>query len=267
MYLQRGGPRYINSFALLSDNEVVFTEVYNKALVIYNFKTQVRHNHDLPGIPFDMIVLTKDQFAVTFSDLMGIYQYSISDSKLIFINNYKMNEQCLSIGKRDESSLYVFIENKGLFVLNLLDQPSATFESMLSGFDPRHDSITFSDIYIYYTNRSKNSVYCYDIEEKNIRILDGTFNNPSSIANLQDCVFVSVNDNSGAVYVKRVDGLFHQVILTKADGLECSNIIHFYEDMSCLMFVNRETGFAAIHKLPCFGAQVALSGKSKTTCS
>ena len=97
----------------------------------------------------------------------------------------------------------------------------------------------------------------------NVGIIDGTFNNPSSIASMENCVFVSVSYDSGEVYVKRVEGSSHQEIFSNADGLDMSNTLHLYDKRSWLMFVNKETGFASYRKLQWLGAQVAVN-PSKT---
>ncbi|CAG2187032.1 unnamed protein product [Mytilus edulis] len=138
---------------------------------------------------------------------------------------------------RDHDSLYVCVEGRGIYKINILDGTTAR---VISCNLPICSYVSVFSDKIYYTNYEYSSVVCCDKNGSRVWIFEDklVLDEPEGISvDNNGHVFV-VGEKSSNVVIISNDGKHHKQLLTKDDGLRSPSAIFLDKENKKLLVAN-----------------------------
>ncbi|XP_071150317.1 uncharacterized protein [Mytilus edulis] len=188
---------------------------------------------------FDITLIDEKTVAITSGESWEKVGIDIIDikkrSKIKFI---KLSRSPYGIA-RDHNSLFVCVERRGIYKINILD---GTTSCVISCVLPSYSYVAVYKDRIYYTNNEDDSVVCCDSNGSRVWTFKDrlVLNEPEGIAvdNIGN-VYV-VGEKSSNVVILSNDGKHHKELLTADDGLNSPSAIFLDRENRKLLVANTE---------------------------
>ncbi|XP_052066121.1 uncharacterized protein LOC127705810 isoform X2 [Mytilus californianus] len=248
--VQKGKDAFFTSCAVWSDNHYILIDRNNALLLMYNHNTGDIQSEDLRNEPFSMAIIENNNVAISFPERQEIAIYSLSTSnKFKFKEVIKVDGKCFTLTKKDDETLLVYIDGKGIHSFNMSKKEFKSLDIQIPSFVPHSDEICARNNRLYHTSRSSSSVFCYDMNGSKLWNFKGVLKRPTALT----C------DKFGNVYV--TDYTSHHLYFISADGQSCKTLlgrkdqlwyptfVYYCMKRNCLLIVNRDNGDAASYSI------------------
>ncbi|XP_071182111.1 uncharacterized protein [Mytilus edulis] len=249
-YVQKGKDAFFTSCAVWSDDHYILIDRNNTLLITYNHRTCDVQSVNLRNEPFSMAIIDNNNVAISFPERQEIDIYSLSPSnEFAFREFIKVDGKCFTLTKKDDKTLLIYIEEKGIHSFNMSKKESKSLDIKIPSFVPHSDEICANNNRLYHTSRSTSSVFCYDMNGSMLWNFEGVLKRPTALT----C------DKFGNVYVTdytshhlhfiSADGLSHKTLLSREDKLWHPTFVYYCMKRKCLLIVNRDNGYAACYSV------------------
>ncbi|VDI21668.1 Hypothetical predicted protein [Mytilus galloprovincialis] len=217
-------------------NTLVFTDFYNKRLIICNSDGTDKHHIPLSYKPWYITEIDSNTVAVA----------CLYDSTILIINistrsitsTIKTIGNCYGISYND-NNLYVVIDRSIIHVMDLTGKVIRTIPVPTDDF---YDITVDRDRLVYI---DKTSIYCCSLDGKVIwQFKMDVFQDLTCVTTDNEGNVYVTNESTNTVIVVSDDGKHHKELLTKSDGLNKPREIYFDKKENVLLVCNVTDGNA-----------------------
>lgn len=217
---------------------------------MYNHKTGDTQSEDLRNDPFSMTIIDNNNVAISFPERQEIAIYHVSQS-----NNFKFREfikvdgKCYTLTKKDDETLFVYIDGKGIHSFNMSTKEFKLLDIKIPSFVPHSDEICARNNRLYHTSRSSGSVYCYNLNGSMLWNFKRDLKRPTALTCDKFGNVYVTDHTSHQLFFISADGQSNKALLNKADKLWLPTFVYFCMQRNCLLVVNRDNGYAASYSI------------------
>ncbi|XP_071150313.1 uncharacterized protein [Mytilus edulis] len=214
------------------------------ANILIEYSGAGQHIRNIPvySKPYDIAVIDLSRIVVTYGDAAILEIMNNSTFKVEKI--IRLQNSCMGVS-HENGRLYVVSGYDTVHVLDL----SGTQLKILKIASNTVLHITTSKDKIYYTDYKSNKVHCCSLNGEELWQLH------CDCLRIPTCVTVDNYNNayvvdyiSNNLIIIQHDGKENKTLLTKSDGLYCSNAI-FYDKHTRTLLICNEKGFVMMYKL------------------
>ncbi|XP_063418449.1 uncharacterized protein LOC134701250 [Mytilus trossulus] len=234
--------KIVRGCCMSKEGDLLFTDHCDaKSLTVSASGNKLKYKMKLvTSMVFDLTLVDEKTVAITSGDSGGKGGIDIIDIK----NQRKIKFMELP-GRtygitRDHDSLYVCVEGRGIYKINILDGTTAR---VISCNLPICSYVSVFSDKIYYTNYEYSSVVCCDKNGSRVWIFEDklVLDEPEGISiDNNGHVFVVGVKSSNVVIISN-DGKHHKQLLTKDDGLRSPSAIFLDKENKKLLVANTST--------------------------
>ncbi|CAG2187031.1 unnamed protein product [Mytilus edulis] len=236
----------IRGCCMSAEGDMLYTDyqVQGASLTVIASDNKLKYKMSVdPSLGFDITLIDEKTVAITSGESREKVGIDIIDikkrSKIKFI---KLPSSPYGIA-RDHNSLFVCVERRGIYKINILD---GTTSCVISCILPSYSYVAVYTDRIYYTNYEDDSVVCCDRNGALVWTFkdDLVLNEPEGIAVDNNGNVYVVGEKSSNVVILSNDGKHHKELLTADDGLNSPSAIFLDRENRKLLVANtKKTAF------------------------
>ncbi|XP_052105734.1 uncharacterized protein LOC127738490 [Mytilus californianus] len=232
---------WLSGCTMLTNGNLLIAD-YKGERVLMEYSEDGKHIRNIPcsGSPFDVTVIDSDRIAVTYGSFSKYIEiFNIKNNNVE--KRAKLKSQCYGISYKN-NKLFVIIED-GIVVTNMLGK-------VLSKLDVECGLYLETTMdRIYFTIEKDHTVNCISMtgEELWVRKEESLVGPKGITVDDHQNVYV-VDIKSNMLVVIQHDGSSSKTVLTKADGLDQPQTLHYNRDKKVLLLCNNHE-CAAIYNL------------------
>lgn len=248
--VQKGKDAFFTSCAVWSDDHYILIDRNNTLLITYNHRTGDVQSVNLRNEPFSMAIIDNNNVAISFPERQEIDIYSVSTSnKFAFREFIKVDGKCFTLTKKEDETLLVYIEEKGIHSFNMSKKEFKSLDIKIPSFIPHSDEICANKNRLYHTSRSTSSVFCYAMNGSMLWNFEGVLKRPTALTCDKFGNVYATDYTSHHLYFISADGLSHKTLLSREDKLWHPTFVYYCMKRKCLLIVNRDNGYAACYSV------------------
>lgn len=218
----------ITGCILLPDERIIAAvSDLKKSLQEYNISGENIRDIPVSGSPFDLTIIDTHRIAVTYGYGKFIEVIDMQTNAVNVEKKINCDGSCWGISYQD-GKLYVSVCKKGILITNTAGNILNTIQC-----DPHYITTTHDSI--YYTNGSRDTVYCCNMTGQ------GIWNFTDTLAD--ELEGISVDHNGNVLVVCRMwnslkliqhDGKDSKTLLTMVDGLDYPSVVCYNKDLKMM---------------------------------
>lgn len=232
---------WLSGCTILPNGNLLIAD-YKGERVIMEYREDGRHIRNMPcsGSPFDIAVIDSDRIAVTYGSFSQYIEiFNIRTNKIV--KKAKLKNKCYGISYQD-NKLYVIIED-GIVITNMHGKVLSKLNVECGLY------LETTEDRIYFTVERNHTVNCISMIGEELWVhKEESLVGPKGIT-VDDHQNVYVVDiKSNILVVIQHDGSSSKTVLTKADGLDQPQTLHYNKDKNLLLLCNNQE-CAALYNL------------------